>query len=256
MTGPGLCLPGPGLLCLQLLPLLAGSVTLLLLAACIMILQVKAGTCNANGDDLSGRGQWQAAVQAYRDCSHSHGNMGPEAAWSQYRIFHVHYWHLKDKKAAAAACRAGWEAYHAPELAWCMAFTLSYMQQNEEAKLWAQQAISVGCFQGSCKTLSKALPDPSSDFTVDACAWEGPFDVLHWACKGLGDEACAEEASRREYQAKYARVAWSSRMDDYEATKVGPQGLCRVAGGECWVAEFRMAGWLICWVLGVSVLGG
>jgi hypothetical protein len=162
----------------------------------------------------------QAAVEAFSDCSHSHSDTGPVAAWSQYRIYHVQYWLLQDKAAAAAACRAGWEAFNAPELAWCLAFTLASLQQHQEAKLWAEQAISVGCFQGSCNTLTKAVPDPSSAFSVSSHSWESPFDVLHRACKALGDTNCAEEAFRREYQAKYARRKWSHIMDRYEATKV------------------------------------
>jgi hypothetical protein len=179
-----------------------------------------AATCNARGDALLGQEHFQAAVDAFAECSHSHGNKGPVAAWSQYRIYDVQYWHLRDKHAAAAACRAGWDAYKAPELAWCLAFSLLSLQRHQEAKQWAAQAISVGCFQGSCNTLTKAVQDPSKAFSVAFHPWESPFEVLHRACRKLGNTACADEAFRREYQAKFARRKWSKHMDLYQATKV------------------------------------
>lgn len=73
-------------------------------------------SCNARGDDFAQQQQWQKAVDAYRECSSSHGGKGPVAAWSMYKIYHVAYWQLKDKATAGAACEAGWEALQAPEL--------------------------------------------------------------------------------------------------------------------------------------------
>lgn len=45
--------------------------------------------------------------------------------------------------------------------------------------------------------------------------------ILCCVCRGLGDAACAAEAFRREYQAKYARKAYGKRRDLYQHTKVG-----------------------------------
>lgn len=73
-------------------------------------------SCNARGDDFVQQQQWQKAVDAYRECSSSHGGKGPVAAWSMYKIYHVAYWQIKDKATAGAACEAGWEALQAPEL--------------------------------------------------------------------------------------------------------------------------------------------
>lgn len=39
--------------------------------------------------------------------------------------------------------------------------------------------------------------------------------------RALGDAACAAEARRREYQAKYARVAYGKHRQLYQYTKVG-----------------------------------
>jgi hypothetical protein len=68
-------------------------------------------------------------------------------------------------------------------------------------------------------------------------------DLLGVGCLSAGWVSAAEEASRREYQAMFPRLAWSSQIDQYEATKVGHQGLCWVAGE--WVF-WAFAG---CWVL-------
>jgi hypothetical protein len=142
--------------------------------------------CNAAGDDFVEQKQWEAAVTAYRHCSNSHGDRGPIAAWSMYKSYHVLYWHLDNKQAAAAACEAGWEAYNAPELAWCAAFA-TYTTRTQEAVDWAKKAVAVGCFSGSCQPLAAVQQDPwaMSDRVakIEVCSWEGPFDVMHWACR-------------------------------------------------------------------------
>lgn len=157
-------------------------------------------------------------MQAYKQCSSSHGDTGPVAAWANFQAFHVIYYQLKDTKAAAAACEAGWNAFNAPELAWCAAFCHSYLQNHETAKEWAHKAIDVGCFRGSCQPVISMQPDRSLE--VDSCSWEGPYDVLYWAYKGLGDEASAVESDRKKYQAKYARKSYGRYRDLYLKTKV------------------------------------
>jgi hypothetical protein len=40
--------------------------------------------------------------------------------------------------------------------------------------------------------------------------WEGPYDVLRFALRALGDDAAADEADRLYHEAKSAREARSS----------------------------------------------
>lgn len=90
---------------------------------------------------------------------------------------------------------------------------------------WAKKAIAAGCFSGSCSSLAASHPDPwihNGIAKLDICSWEGPYDVMYWACKALQDEACTAEARRRVYQAKYARRSYAKNMDLYTKTKVGP----------------------------------
>jgi hypothetical protein len=199
--------------------MVAGPVIWLLLAACSLPLAAHAATCTELGDALLEKEQWQAAVQAYTNCSLQHNDTGPEAALSQYMVYTVQFWHLHDTAAAAAACKAGWDAYNAPELAWCHSCMLYHMQQHEAAKHWAEQSIAQGCFQGSCRVLSKAIPE-ASFYGVDYGAWKGPFSALRMACRALGDDACAAEAFRREYQAKYAHITYGYAVEYFDATKV------------------------------------
>jgi hypothetical protein len=120
-----------------------------------------------------------------------------------YRAFNVLYYQLKDNQRALAACTAGWDAHNAPELAWCAGFVSTYLQQYSEAQEWAERAIAVGCFSGSCQSL--AVP-AHSQLRVQSCSWEGPWDVLVWANKGLGDTAGEEEASHMYRRAEAARL--------------------------------------------------
>lgn len=115
------------------------------------------------------------------------------------------YNQLKDNQRALAACKAGWAAHNAPELAWCAGFVSIYMQQYSEAKEWAQRAIALGCFKGgSCQPLEALVPE-HSQLPVQSCSWEGPWDVLVWANKGLGDTAGEAEALQTQRTAEDAR---------------------------------------------------
>ena len=108
--------------------------------------------------------------------------------------------------------------------AWCAGFVASYTNRPQEAVEWSKKAIAAGCFSGSCNSLATNHPDPWSHNGIaklDICSWEGPYDVMYWACKSLQDEACTAEARRRVYQAKYARQSYAKNMDLYRQTKVG-----------------------------------
>lgn len=126
--------------------------------------------------------------------------------------------------------------------AWCAGFVASYTNRLKEAVEWSKKAVAVGCFQGSCNSLFTKQPDPwahSGIANVETCSWEGPFDVMYWACKGLGDTACAQETHQRVYQAKFAREAYGKHMDLYQATKVGGAWgwVCRVGGLRLWACK-------------------
>ena len=156
-------------------------------------------------------------MKAYKDCSASNSGSGPAAAWVAFRAFHVLYYQLQMKDEAIAVCEAGWEAYNSPETAWCAAFVYSWKQQHAAAEEWAKRAIGLGCFLGSCHNLAALLPRPSEP---DSCSWEGPFNVLRFAYKGLGDEAASAAAFKREMEAKFARKNYNSHRDLYLKSKV------------------------------------
>lgn len=99
----------------------------------------------------------------------------------------------------------GWLGRPAPELAWCTGFVLARMQQHGEAKQWAERAIGLGCFSGSCKPLHAIVP-AHLQLPVESSSWEGPWNVLVWANKGIGDKAGEAQAVWLHSQAKQARL--------------------------------------------------
>lgn len=129
-----------------------------------------------------------------------------------HRAFNVLFNQLRDNQRALEACTAGWDAHNAPELAWCAGFVSVYMQQYSEAKEWAQRSIALGCLVGgSCQPLEALVPE-HAQLPVQSCSWEGPWDVLVWANKGLGDTAGEADALQTQRDAEDARKLHDPKM--------------------------------------------
>jgi hypothetical protein len=143
-----------------------------------------------------------------------------------YNAYRVLATQLKDQQAAGAACEAGWLAYNAPHLAWCAGHAAYYNNHLEDAKGWAEKAVAVGCFEGTCTALNISTAQHHDGLWqishLDSLNWEGPYDVLQHACKALGDAVCAARAEKRHKQAEYARRGWGQHISTYMQTKVSP----------------------------------
>jgi tetratricopeptide (TPR) repeat protein len=150
------------------------------------------------GDSLSGLGRHDEAIAAFRICASSDG-WDEEGAWALYRAAEC-FLKLDRPVEAVEACAAGM-ARHAglAELPWLAAYASWHAGIPAQAVYWAQQAIALGHFAGAGGSV------PRSGFRHPPALWEGPYDVLRFALRRVGDDTGADEAERLFHEAKAAR---------------------------------------------------
>ncbi|MCA9876410.1 MAG: hypothetical protein KC442_01465 [Thermomicrobiales bacterium] len=150
------------------------------------------------GDSLAGLQRHAAAVAAFRTCAELRG-WDEESAWACYRAAES-LLALGRPVEAIEACAAGM-ARHAGlgELPWLAAYAAWQADRPEQAVHWARLSVLLGHFMGSGATVSRL------GFRHPPALWEGPFDVLRFALRRIGDDAGADEAERLYAEAKAAR---------------------------------------------------
>jgi tetratricopeptide (TPR) repeat protein/predicted GH43/DUF377 family glycosyl hydrolase len=150
------------------------------------------------GDSLSGLGRLDEAIAAFRACASLNG-WDEEGAWAMYRAADCY---LKlDRPTDAIETLALGMSKHAglAELPWLAAYASWQADRPAQAVYWARLALSMGHFSGAGKTV------PRVGFRHPPALWEGPYDVLRFALRRLGDDAGADEAERMFEEAKAAR---------------------------------------------------
>jgi hypothetical protein len=143
-------------------------------------------------------GEYAAAIDAYRTCAEL-GGWPEEGAWACYR-------------AADCCCKLGrWaEAIHfcaaglairpaTAELAWLAGYAAYKVGRYEDAIAWSNMAIANGLYEGQGERF------PRIGFRFPTALYEGPYDVLRWAHKALGQADLATVAERKFEQARKAR---------------------------------------------------
>jgi tetratricopeptide (TPR) repeat protein len=150
------------------------------------------------GDSLAGLGRHDEAIAAFRACASIDG-WDEEGAWALYRAAEC-LLKLDRPEEAVEACAAGM-ARHAglAELPWLAAYASWHAGTPAQAVYWARQAIALGHFAGAGGSV------PRSGFCHPPALWEGPYDVLRFALRCLGDNTGADEAERLFHEAKAAR---------------------------------------------------
>jgi len=151
------------------------------------------------GDALHGLGRHEEAVSAFTTCSSLRG-WDEEAAWAQYRAAEC-LCALGRWDDAVDACASGL-ARHAgiAELSWLGAFASYRVGRHAQAVWWSKASIALGCFQGCGRDVKRI------GFRNPAALWEGPYDVLRYALRALGDEEGAKDAELTYERARGARV--------------------------------------------------
>jgi hypothetical protein len=152
------------------------------------------------GDALQNLGDPKAAISAYQACASLRG-WDEESAWACYRAAECwcvlgEWGHAVDECAAGLARHAG-----IAELAWLAGYASYKGGKPAQAVWWARSSIALGRFRGVGEKVHRiSFRNPSAQY-------EGPYDVLRWAYRALGDTAAAEESERLFEAATKARVA-------------------------------------------------
>jgi hypothetical protein len=152
------------------------------------------------GDSLAGLGRHDEAIAAFRRCASLNG-WDEEGAWALYRAAEC-FLSLDRPGDAVETCATGM-ARHAglAELPWLAAYASWQAGRPAQAVYWARQAIAIGHFAGAGATV------PRIGFRYPPALWEGPYDVLRFALRAIGDNAGAREAKRLFHEATSKRKA-------------------------------------------------
>jgi tetratricopeptide (TPR) repeat protein len=152
------------------------------------------------GDSYAGLDRHEEAIAAFRACASLNG-WDEEGAWAMYRAAEC-LLKLGRPGEAIEACAAGM-ARHAglAELPWLAAYAAWQADRPAQAVYWARQSIAMGQFAGDGASV------PRIGFRHPPALWEGPYDVLRFALRRLGDDAGADEAERLYWDAKAKREA-------------------------------------------------
>ena len=92
--------------------------------------------------------------------------------------------------------------------AWLAAFSAYQLGNYAQAVYWARLSIPFGLFQGNGAHV------PRIGFRHPSALYEGPFDILRFALRKLGDQLGAGEAERLYHQAAAARGALAGAPAD------------------------------------------
>ncbi|MDQ3779151.1 MAG: glycosyltransferase, partial [Chloroflexota bacterium] len=154
------------------------------------------------GDAHHGLGQEENAIAAFMACAALRG-WNEESAWACYRA--AECWLILDNPIQAIDCCAMGLTRHPglAELSWLAAYAAWRAGQFAHAAHWARLSIAAGCFAGS------GCNEPRRGFRNPRALYEGPYDVLRYALRALGDEAGAERAEQEYHAAAALRVARS-----------------------------------------------
>lgn len=150
------------------------------------------------GDAFQSLGRLPEAIAAYDACALLWG-WDEESAWACYRSAEC-LLTLGRHREALDRC-AGGLARHAgvAELAWLAAVVTYDLGNAPQAVYWARLAITHGLFRGDGACV------PRIGFRNRNALFEGPFDILRFALRALGDTAGADAAERAYHEAIAAR---------------------------------------------------
>ena len=145
-------------------------------------------------------GQYAAAIDAYRACA-ALGGWAEEGAWACYRAAEC-CCALKRWSEAIEFCAKGLALRPATaELAWLAGYAAYNARRYEDAIAWSNMAVVNGLHDGAGAGFER------KGFRNPTALYEGPYDVLRWTFKALGNADAAAEAAREFEAAKRAREA-------------------------------------------------
>lgn len=152
------------------------------------------------GESYAGLGRVMDACLAWEQCWALDG-WDEESAWAAYRIA-VERGGLSDHEGALEWCLKGMQRHPGiAELPFLAGLSCYRMGRYQHAAHWAGMALAFNLADGS-------PPYPQRiGFRYPPALYEGPYDVLHWAMKALGEETAAAIAWRAKVDAEAMRTA-------------------------------------------------
>jgi len=145
-------------------------------------------------------GQYAAAIDAYRACA-GLGGWAEEGAWACYRAAEC-CCALQRWTEAIEFCAKGLAIRPATaELAWLAGYAAYNAKRYEDAIAWSNMAVVNGLHDGA------GAGFPRKGFRNPTALFEGPYDVLRWTFKALGNAQAEAEAAREFEAARRAREA-------------------------------------------------
>jgi glycosyltransferase involved in cell wall biosynthesis len=153
------------------------------------------------GDSLKNLGEWQKAVDAYDACTALRG-WNEESAWACYQAADC-LSRLGRYREAIERCAVGLTRHAGiAELCWLAGFAAYKLKDNAQAVYWSRLSIAQGLFKGEGAKVS-----PRIGFRNPNALYEGPYDILRFALRGVGDPEGAARAERLYHEAIAARLA-------------------------------------------------
>jgi tetratricopeptide (TPR) repeat protein len=152
------------------------------------------------GDSLKNLGKLPEAIAAYDACAALRG-WNEESAWACYRAAEC-LCELRRLPEAIERCALGLTRHAGiAELAWLAGFAAYQLANHAQAVYWARLAIVHGSFEGDGASV------PRIGFRNLSALYEGPYDILRFALRQLGDTAGADAAEQAYQRASAARNA-------------------------------------------------
>jgi tetratricopeptide (TPR) repeat protein len=138
-------------------------------------------------DSLQNAGRLQEAVEQFQACWDLNG-WDEESAWSMYRAAECQI-ALGDLDAAIQSCANGLVRHPGvAELPWLASWACFRKGEMRRAIAWARMSCALGSVEGIGDSFHRL------GFTNPRGRFEGPYDVLRFALRELGEDDAADAA--------------------------------------------------------------
>jgi len=148
--------------------------------------------------------QYAEAIEAYQRCFEIRDGWAEQAAWACFNMAKCHS-RFGQFNRAVEACASGLARQPAsPELAWQAAYCCYENGRDRDAILWAEVAVRLGRYEGLDAGKGRV------SFRNLTGWYEGPYDVMRFAYRRLGEYVQADAAERKYHAAKEQRLSDSN----------------------------------------------
>lgn len=141
------------------------------------------------GETLKNLGELEAAIVSYGRC-HELPGWAEQAAWAAYKAAECSTTLGRHADAVSWCARGLTRNPATAELAWLAGYACWQLGEPAQAAAWAYMAVATGA-TGNAVHLPQRI-----GFRHPPGLYEGPYDVLRYALRALGNDLAADEAER------------------------------------------------------------